>query len=73
MVCAYWGLVLMSLHLGLLWQAGNQQLYAAAVALCFFDYEEPLLFFLLDYVAVMGLFVWLGYYFTRLLRKLLPG
>ena len=24
----------------------------------FFDFEEPLIFFFLDYLAVMGLFVW---------------
>lgn len=28
----------------------------------FFDFEEPLLFFLIDYMAVMGLFVFLGHY-----------
>ena len=110
-LCAYWGLVLMSLHLGLhrgmvtgmagRWFAKPSALRkwgarAAALAVAvygvyafgkraigsymllqshfvFFDYEEPLLLFLLDYVAVMGLFVWLGYYLTRLLRKLLPG
>lgn len=30
----------------------------------FFDFREPLLFFFFDYVAVMGLFVMAGYYFT---------
>ncbi len=34
----------------------------------FFDYEEPLLFFLLDYMAVMGLFVFTGHYITRLIK-----
>lgn len=28
----------------------------------FFDFREPLLFFLLDYIAVMGLFVFAGHY-----------
>lgn len=28
----------------------------------FFDYEEPLAFFYLDYIAVMGLFIAAGYY-----------
>lgn len=35
----------------------------------FFDYSEPLVFFLLDYAAVMGLFVWIGHYLSALLRK----
>lgn len=35
----------------------------------FFDFEEPLAFFLLDYVAVMGLFVFLGHYFAGFLRR----
>lgn len=35
----------------------------------FFDYEEPLIFFLLDYVAVMGLFVFAGHYVTEFLKR----
>ena len=35
----------------------------------FFDYTEPLVFFMLDYIAVMGLFVAGGYYFSMFLRK----
>ena len=35
----------------------------------FFDFEEPLVFFLLDYVAVMGLFVFIGHYLAEFLRK----
>ena len=31
----------------------------------FFDFEEPLLFFLLDYTAIMGLFVCIGHYMTK--------
>lgn len=34
----------------------------------FFDFEEPLIFFLLDYLAVMGLFVFIGHYFTEFLK-----
>lgn len=34
----------------------------------FFDFEEPLLFFFMDYLAVMGLFVFLGHYFAELMR-----
>lgn len=35
----------------------------------FFDYDEPLFFFLLDYVAVMGLFIFVGHYFTLGLKQ----
>ncbi len=31
----------------------------------FFDFEEPLALFLLDYIAIMGLFVCAGYYLTK--------
>lgn len=34
----------------------------------FFDFEEPLIFFILDYMAVMGLFVFIGHYFAELLK-----
>ncbi len=36
----------------------------------FFDFEEPLILFLLDYIASMGLFVALGHYLSKLLKKL---
>lgn len=35
----------------------------------FFDFEEPLIFFLLDYVAVMGLFVCIGHYLAEILKR----
>jgi hypothetical protein len=35
----------------------------------FFDYEEPAVFFFLDYIAVMGLFACAGYYVVKLARK----
>ena len=34
----------------------------------FFDFEEPLIFFLADYIAVMALFVWVSYYFSKRLK-----
>ena len=37
----------------------------------FFDFEEPLIFFLADYMAVMALFVWLGHYFSKGLRYII--
>lgn len=36
----------------------------------FFNFEEPILFFFLDYLAVMGLWVFLGYYGSKLLAKI---
>lgn len=36
----------------------------------FFDSSEPLVLFLLDYMAVMSLFVWIGHYLTVILREM---
>lgn len=36
----------------------------------FLDYEEPLIFFILDYMAAMGLFVFIGHYFCEWLKRL---
>lgn len=33
----------------------------------FFDFSEPVVLFYLDYLAMMGLFVWLAHYLTKLL------
>lgn len=39
------------------------------IQFAFFDFEEPLLLFMLDYLAVMGLFVAAGYYLTKGIRQ----
>ncbi|MGN0556210.1 MAG: DUF4405 domain-containing protein [Acutalibacteraceae bacterium] len=108
MLSAYWGLVFMSLHLGLHWSAmmnmagrlvtkpstARRWALRAAAALIagygvyafikrnigsymllrnqfvFFDFEEPLILFLLDYISVMGLFVCIGHYLSAALKKL---
>lgn len=31
----------------------------------FFDFSEPIVLFFLDYIAIMGLFVFIGYYLTK--------
>ena len=31
----------------------------------FFDFDEPLAFFLVDYLAVLAFFVWCGHYFSK--------
>ena len=38
----------------------------------FFNFEEPLVFFFLDYIAVMGLFVFIGHYLAKLLKQHRP-
>ena len=105
-LCAYWGFVLMSLHLGMHWnmlltmarnhlQPSKIRTWALRIAgysfaaygvvtfvrrdvglylllkshFVFFDYSEPLITFLLDYLAVMGLFVAIGYFMNILLRN----
>ncbi len=106
-LCAFWGFVLMSLHLGMHWNIlltmarkhlrPNQirtwvlrivgYFFAAYGAIAFvrrnvglylllkshfvfFDYSEPLITFLLEYLAVMGLFVAIGYSMNMLLRNI---
>ena len=112
---AYWGFVLMSIHLGLHWnmmlakirkqlERSRKQSGRSAVSISvwiarvtgylfaaygvyafwrrdvglylflkshfvFFDYSEPVLLFLFDYLAVMGSFVVIGYWAGKLLRK----
>ncbi len=107
MLCAYWGFVLMSLHLGIHWSimmgmartafrkpSGVRKWLARAAGLAiacygayafvqrqigaymllriqfaFFDFSEPIYRFLLDYVAAMGLFVWLGHDLAEGIRQ----
>lgn len=113
MTCAYWGFVLMSLHLGIHWRlimsaAGKQsskmdngklqhirswilRILGATVALygacafgkrniasylflqvhfVFFDYSEPVIFYILDYAAAMGMLIFLGYYLNKGLQSI---
>lgn len=107
MLCAYWGFVFMSVHLGFhwnmmivmagkAWKKTTESFISAGVvimrilAVCiaaygivafikrdiwnymilknhfaFFDMSEPVIFFLLDYLAVMGLFVFIGHYLSK--------
>lgn len=34
----------------------------------FFNYEEPLILFLIDYVAIMGVFIFIGHYVSKILK-----
>lgn len=107
-VSAFWGFVLMSLHLGLHWNmvlglarkaAGTTaskpvrillRIIAAFIAgyglyafiknqflsymflkahFVFFDFEKPALLFFTDYIAIMGLFCFLGHYISKGLQK----
>lgn len=36
----------------------------------FFDFDEPLILFFADYLAIMGLFAGVGYYTSKMLRKI---
>lgn len=107
MISAYWGFVLMSLHLGLHWSmmmgiakrfvkefpvAGKWFLcgitaFAAGYGVyafiqreivrymflknhfAFFDFEEPVIFFLIDYMAVMWCFAWISHYLSKVLKN----
>ena len=107
MFCAYWGLVVMSLHLGLHWNivvvmAGRlwenplviRKWVARSVAavisgyglyafyrrqigdylfirmhFVFYDYEEGVFPFLIDYLTVMILIAFIGYYSGQFLKK----
>ncbi len=113
MLCAYWGFVLMSMHIGLHANAMIGALRKAAktaepsasrtivirsiVALIcvygayafmkrrlasymfllsqfvFFDFSEPLVFFIADYLAIMGMFACAGHYIAGALRKIGQG
>lgn len=106
-LCAYWGFVCMSLHLGLHWSMmlamvrkhlqpsplrtwclrlagwlwalyGTFAFHRRGIGLylllrshfVFYDYSEPVIFFLIDYLSVMALFVLIGYYFIQGLKRL---
>ena len=103
---AYWGFVLMSVHIGLHWNAmlghinkpmkKSKWLRISAITLCagisaygvyafitrhlgdymllktqfvFFNFDEPIILFLLDYAAMMMLFATIGYYLSKFIRK----
>lgn len=107
MLSAYWGFVLMSLHLGFHWSMmmamakrlskkdssiltwglrsiavmiagyGVYAFFHREIGLymllkskfVFFDFEEPLILFFMDYIAIMGLFVFIGHYLSVGLKK----
>lgn len=107
---AYWGVLLMSLHLGLHWNmmmgivkrrmritdrsrlrssisvllGGCIAVYGLSVFIrrdfliylflksefVFLDYSEPVMLFYLDYLALMGLCIFIGHYIAKLCRKI---
>ena len=106
-LCAYWGFVCMSLHLGLHWSMmlamarkhlqpsplrtwclrligwlwalygviafhrRDVDLYLLLKShFVFYDYSEPVILFLIDYLSVMVVFVLIGYYFIQGLKRL---
>lgn len=105
---AYWGFILMSLHLGLHWnmllgmlrkqiklpvsRTRNTALFLVSAVIAaygvyvfisrnfatylflqsefvFLDYSEPNLLFYLDYLALMGLCVFIAHYASKLFRR----
>lgn len=110
MICAYWGFVLMSFHVGLHTnmmmavmrkavrikepsKARTIILRMAAALLCvygvyafiqrqigsymflrtmfvFFDFNEPLAFFFIDYIVIMGMLICIGHYISGVIRKI---
>lgn len=105
---AFWGFVLMALHLGLHWNMilgmvrkatgpvtskprrillrvaaamiAGYGLYAflknqflsymfLSSLFVFFDYERPVLLFFTEYMAIMGLFIFLGHYVSKAFQK----
>lgn len=107
-LCAYWGFVIMSIHLGFHWNmvtamAGRMNLKTSVVItvrmaavlialygafafvkrdfwnymilknhFAFYDFSEPVIFFLLDYFAVMGLFVFAGHCLSKMMSSVRP-
>ena len=109
LLCAYWGFLLLSAHLGLHWgtilgvvrkAAGNRKPSALRTAalrvltagisgygvyaffkhqiadylflrshFVFFDYEQPPILYVLDLLAIMGLWIVLSYYLGKALQK----
>jgi len=108
MLAAYWGFVLMSVHMGLHWgilmgvakkitgikktsrirtvflriiavliatygiyaflQRNNGSYMLLKTQFVFFDFDEPLSMFFADQLAIMGLFVCVGHYVSKLLQ-----
>lgn len=68
--CSYWSFVLMSLHLGLHWgmMMGAVLYLFLRTHFVFIDYEQPLALFFVDYLAMMGLFLLIGYYTGKFLQ-----
>lgn len=51
-----------------LWKRGLPEYLFLRTHFAFFDYEEPVLFFFADYLAIMGLFIFCGYHGSGLLN-----
>ena len=106
-LCAYWGFVCMSLHLGFHWrmmlamarkhlQPSSMRTWSLRLIgwlwavygafafrrrgvslylllrshFVFYDYSEPVILFLIDYLSVMVMFVLIGYLISMLLKRL---
>ena len=74
MLAAYWGYVVMGLHLAGYGAAafvrrGLPDYLFLRTHFAFFDYEEPLALFFADYAAILALFVLAGYWLGRAAQR----
>lgn len=51
------------------WKRGIPDYLFLRSAFVFFDFEEPLFFFYIDYIASMACFVWIGHYLAKGVRN----
>lgn len=51
------------------WKRGLPEYLFLRTHFVFFDYAEPVVFFFADYLAIMGLFIFCGYYGSQLLNR----
>lgn len=47
------------------WKRGIWEYMILKNQFTFFDFDEPLIFFIADYIAVLALFVWCGHYLSK--------
>lgn len=50
------------------WELGSYMLLKNQFV--FFNFDEPLILFFADYLAIMGLFVYVGYYVSKMLNRI---
>ena len=77
MISNSWAFIFMSAHLGMHWgmfinrniKRGLYNKMFLLVEFAFFDYEEPVIFFFMDYLSIMGLFIFITYCLKKLSKE----